>query len=194
MRGVFSGKGNDQEGPIVAAESGPEPAVSKKPQHSPQPASSQALADHETPFFLLALCPLLSAWAQPNILLILADDCTFSDLAIYGGQNAKTPNIDRLASQGLVFEKAYVTAAMCQPCRAELYTGQQPMRNGCAWNHSACRPETKSLPHHLAPAGYRTGIAGKVHVTPKPCFPLKMCPALMPMPCVIPRIRTTSQA
>jgi N-sulfoglucosamine sulfohydrolase len=119
---------------------------------------------------LFALCPLLFAWAQPNILIILADDCTFSDLAIYGGQNAKTPNIDRLASQGLVFEKAYVTAAMCQPCRAELYTGQQPMRNGCAWNHSACRAETKSLPHHLAPAGYRTGIAGKVHVTPKPCF------------------------
>ncbi|HBJ86996.1 MAG TPA: heparan N-sulfatase [Verrucomicrobiales bacterium] len=125
---------------------------------------------------LFALCPLLSAWAQPNILLILADDCTFSDLAIYGGQNAKTPNIDRLASQGLVFDKAYVTAAMCQPCRAELYTGQQPMRNGCAWNHSSCRPETKSLPHHLAPAGYRTGIAGKVHVTPKPCFPFEDVP------------------
>ena len=51
---------------------------------------------------LFALCPLLSAWAQPNILLILADDCTFSDLAIYGGQNAKTPNIDRLAAEGMI--------------------------------------------------------------------------------------------
>lgn len=127
-------------------------------------------------FLLLALGPWLMAFAQPNILLILADDCTFSDLAIYGGQNAKTPNIDRLASQGLVFEKAYVTSAMCQPCRAEFYTGQQPMRNGCAWNHSACRPETKSLPHHLTPVGYRTGIAGKIHVTPKKCFPFEDVP------------------
>lgn len=114
--------------------------------------------------------------AAPNVLIILADDCTFSDLAVYGGQNAKTPNIDRLAAEGLVFDRAYVTAAMCQPCRAELYTGQFPMRNGCAWNHSACRPETRSLPHYLEPAGYRTGIAGKVHVTPKACFPFEEVP------------------
>lgn len=125
---------------------------------------------------LFIVCPLLSVWAKPNFLIILADDCTFSDLAIYGGVNAKTPNIDRLASEGLVFERAYVTAAMCQPCRAELYTGQQPMRNGCAWNHSASRPGTRSLPHHLAPAGYRTGIAGKVHVQPKDCYPFEDVP------------------
>jgi N-sulfoglucosamine sulfohydrolase len=125
---------------------------------------------------LCMICPLVSAWAKPNILIILADDCTFSDLAIYGGQNAKTPNIDRLASQGLLFERAYVTAAMCQPCRAELYTGQQPMRNGCAWNHSASRPGTQSLPHHLGPGSYRTGIAGKVHVAPKECFPFEDVP------------------
>lgn len=127
-------------------------------------------------FLLSSLCPLLFASAAPNVLIIMADDCTFSDLPVYGGQNAITPNIDRLASQGLVFEKAYVTCAMCQPCRAELYTGQQPMRNGCAWNHSASRPETKSLPQHLAPAGYRTGIAGKVHVTPRSVFTFEDVP------------------
>lgn len=120
--------------------------------------------------------PSASFAAPPNFLIILADDCTFSDLPLYGGQNAKTPSIDRLASQGLTFSRAYVSAAMCQPCRAELYTGQFPMRNGCAWNHSACRPETKSLPHHLAFAGYRTGIAGKVHVMPKDCFPFENVP------------------
>lgn len=127
-------------------------------------------------FLLATLCPLLVASAQPNVLIIMADDCTFSDLAVYGGQNAITPNIDRLASQGLVFERAYVTAAMCQPCRAELYTGQQPMRNGCAWNHSASRPGTLSLPQHLAPAGYRTGIAGKVHVGPRTVFAFEAVP------------------
>ncbi|MFN9416416.1 MAG: sulfatase [Pirellula sp.] len=111
--------------------------------------------------------------APPNYLVILADDCTFSDLSIYGGVNAKTPNIERLASQGLTFGKAYVSSAMCQPCRAELFTGQFPLRNGCAWNHSACRPGTRSLPHYLTPLGYRAGIAGKVHVQPNDSFPFE---------------------
>ena len=119
---------------------------------------------------------VVSAQAAPNFLVILADDCTFSDLPMYGGQNAKTPHLDRLASESLVFERAYVSAAMCQPCRAELYTGQFPMRHGCAWNHSACRPGTRSLPHHLTPQGYRTGIAGKVHVKPDSVFPFEAVP------------------
>lgn len=111
--------------------------------------------------------------APPNILMILADDCTFRDLSIYGGDNAKTPHLDGLATEGLTFDRAYVSAAMCQPCRAELYTGQFPMRNGCAWNHSASRPETRSLPHYLRPLGYRVGIAGKVHVQPAKSYPFE---------------------
>jgi N-sulfoglucosamine sulfohydrolase len=115
------------------------------------------------------------AWAAqpPNVLLIMADDCTFNDLPIYGGQNARTPHLDSLAREGLVFNRAYLASAMCQPCRAELYTGQYPLRNGCAWNHSACRPGTRSLPQHLTPQGYRTGIAGKVHVLPESSFPFE---------------------
>ena len=62
----------------------------------------------------------LQAKERPNFLIIMADDCTYNDLPVYGGKNAKTPNIDRLASQGLVFDRAYLTSAMCQPCRAEL--------------------------------------------------------------------------
>ncbi|MCB1226825.1 MAG: sulfatase-like hydrolase/transferase, partial [Verrucomicrobiales bacterium] len=90
-------------------------------------------------FSLLAGLGLLTAplvQAAPNFLIVLADDCTFSDLPVYGGENAKTPNLDRLASESLVFNRAYLSEAMCQPCRAELYSGQYPMRNGCAWNHS----------------------------------------------------------
>lgn len=107
----------------------------------------------------------------PNVLIIMADDCTYNDLPLYGGQNARTPHIDKLATQGLVFNQAYLTSAMCQPCRAELYTGQYPMRNGCAWNHSASLPTTTSMPHHLGALGYRVGIAGKVHVKPAKAFP-----------------------
>jgi len=66
--------------------------------------------------------------------------------------------------------------AMCQPCRSELYTGQYPLRNGCAWNHSASRPGTRSLPQILRPRGYRAGIAGKVDVFPAECFPFEDVP------------------
>lgn len=123
---------------------------------------------------LLLAAPRLEAVDhRPNVLIILADDCTWNDLPLYGGKNARTPHIDALAREGLVFDHAYLSEAMCQPCRAELYTGQFPLRNGCAWNHSASRPQTKSLPHHLGALGYRVGIAGKVHVLPKEAFPFE---------------------
>jgi len=110
---------------------------------------------------------------KPNFLVIMADDCTYNDLPVYGGKNAVTPNINRLASDGLVFDKAFLGSAMCQPCRAELYTGLYPMRNGCAWNHSASRPNITSMPHHLKALGYRVGLAGKVHVLPARAFPFE---------------------
>ncbi|MHC4741495.1 MAG: sulfatase family protein [Planctomycetota bacterium] len=110
---------------------------------------------------------------KPNILIIIADDCTYNDLPVYGGQNALTPNLDKLASQGLVFDRAYLGSAMCQPCRAELYSGLYPMRNGCAWNHSASRPNITTMPHHLKELGYRVGLAGKVHVQPQKAFPFE---------------------
>lgn len=110
---------------------------------------------------------------QPNFLIIMADDCTFNDLPMYGGQNAKTPHLTQLASESLVFNRAYLSEAMCQPCRAELFTGLYPMSNGCAWNHSASHDNTQSLPHYLGPLGYRVGLAGKVHVKPARAFPFE---------------------
>jgi len=111
--------------------------------------------------------------SRPNVLIIIADDCTFNDLPLYGGQNARTPRIDQLAAEGLVFDQAYLSEAMCQPCRSEMYSGQHPMRNGAAWNHSGSRPDTKSLPHFLGELDYRVGLTGKVHVTPKQAFPFE---------------------
>ena len=111
---------------------------------------------------------------RPDILLIMADDATFSDLPLYGGENAATPHIDGLARQGLTFNHAYLAMAMCQPCRTELHTGLYPMRNGCCWNHSAARPEVRSTVHYLRDLGYRVGLAGKVHLTPQRCFPFEM--------------------
>lgn len=125
---------------------------------------------------IASLCGRAVASDRPNVLVIMADDCTYNDLPLYGGQNAKTPNIDRLAKRGLTFNQAYLASAMCQPCRAELFTGQYPLSNGCSWNHSASRPDVKSLPHLLRPLGYRVGIAGKVHVKPDAAFPFDKVP------------------
>ena len=122
--------------------------------------------------FLLIFMQAFSA-NRPNFLIILADDCTYNDLPLYGGKNAKTPHIDRLASEGLVFNKAYVSSSMCQPCRAELYSGLYPMKNGCAWNHSGCRPEITGMPQRLGKLGYRVGLAGKTHIRPAAVFPFE---------------------
>lgn len=115
---------------------------------------------------------------RPNVVIILADDLTYSDLPLYGGTNVETPHIDRLAEQGMVFEHAYQSMAMCVPTRSELYTGQYPTTNGAAWNHAPVRPGTESIVHHLRDLDYRVGIAGKVHVRPEKAFPFEMVPGV----------------
>lgn len=118
--------------------------------------------------------------ARPNVLIIVGDDCSFNDLPLYGGQNASTPNIDRLAEQGMTFNRAYMSIAMCMPCRTELYTGLYPARNGVCWNHSAARPGTRSIVHRLGDLGYRVGITGKTHVKPKETFPFEYIQSVQP--------------
>lgn len=123
----------------------------------------------------LLISPLCAA-EKPNLLVILADDCTYSDLPLHGGQNAKTPNLDGLAKQGTVFERAYLGMAMCSPCRSEFYTGRLPLRNGCAWNQGTSRPGTRSMPHFLGELGYRVGLAGKTHIKPAKAYPFEDVP------------------
>ncbi len=115
---------------------------------------------------------------KPNIVIIIGDDCTHNDLSLYGGQNVKTPAIDKLASEGLTFNKAYVTMSMCTPSRSELFTGMQPVNNGVCWNHANARTGTESIVQRLGKLGYRTGIAGKTHIQPKAVFPFEMVPGV----------------
>lgn len=112
-----------------------------------------------------------SATGQPNFVFLIADDCNYNEIGAFGGQNARTPNLNRLASQGMAFTQAYAATAMCAAFRAELYTGLYPYRNGVAWNHSSARPGTKSIIHHLKDLGYRVGLTGKKHASPKSVFP-----------------------
>lgn len=110
---------------------------------------------------------------KPNFVFILADDCTYNVLGCFGGKNVETPNIDRIAREGVRFTRAYAAMSMCAPFRAELYTGLYPVRNGVAWNHSKARPGTKSVCHHLGGLGYRVGLSGKKHASPPSVFPFE---------------------
>ncbi len=101
---------------------------------------------------------------RPNFVFILADDCNYNLLGCYGGTEVKTPNIDRLAREGMQFERAYCAIAMCAPFRTELYTGLYPMRSGSTRNHTSGHRDTKSVVAYLGELGYRVGLSGKRHV------------------------------
>ena len=110
---------------------------------------------------------------RPNFLIILSDDHGRLYTGCYGAKGPRTPNIDRLAAEGMLFSRAFTATAMCAPSRSMLYTGLFPHRNGAHPNHSAVKPGTKSLPHYLEPLGYRVALAGKTHIKPRACFPFE---------------------
>lgn len=115
--------------------------------------------------------------AVPNIVLIYGDDVGFGDVGCYGAKSIPTPNIDRLAQQGLRFTSGYCTSATCTPSRYSLLTGQYAWRvpgTGIAPPNATAliKPGTPTLASVLKNAGYRTGIVGKWHLglgsPPKP--------------------------
>ncbi len=109
---------------------------------------------------------------KPNLLFIIADDCTFRDIGCYGGQ-AKTPNIDKLASQGMQFSHCFQAAPMCSPTRHNLYTGLYPVKSGAYPNHTFVNKGTKSIAHYLKEIGYRVALSGKTHINPREAFPFE---------------------
>jgi len=106
---------------------------------------------------------------KPNFVFIIADDCTHRDLGCYGGQ-AKTPNIDKLAEQGMRFAKCFQAAPMCSPTRHNIYTGLYPVKSGAYPNHTFAKDGTQSIVHYLKPHGYRVALSGKTHIAPRNIF------------------------
>lgn len=113
---------------------------------------------------------------QPNLLLIMSDDMSWSDIGCYGSKNAKTPNIDKLAKSGMRFDNCYNAISMCTPTRCMLYTGLYPVRNGSYRNHTFCKPDVKSICNYMLDLGYRVGLTGKQHFAPRDCFPFEIIP------------------
>jgi arylsulfatase A-like enzyme len=108
-----------------------------------------------------------SASARPNIVFILTDDQRWNTLGVTGNPVVKTPNIDRLATQGIWFEQATITSAICTPSRASYFLGQFERRHGINFNSGTSMAPTawaKGYPMLLRDAGYFTGYIGKNHV------------------------------
>lgn len=110
---------------------------------------------------------------RPNIVFILADDATNWDIGCYGSKNSKTPNIDKLAEEGIKFNRCYQASPMCSPTRHNIYTGLYPVKSGAYPNHTNAYPDTKSIVHYLKPLGYRVVFTGKRHIGSKEVFPFE---------------------
>lgn len=152
--------------------------------------SSSALGWHRAPgqkaFFTMALATIAlaavgpvhaSAQKRPNIVIILADDMGFSDISSYGGE-IPTPNIDRLAENGVRFTQFY-NNARCSPTRAALLTGLNPHQAGMGYLSGTRNPESKgtfgrlheravTISELLSGGGYYTALAGKWHLGTTP--------------------------
>jgi N-sulfoglucosamine sulfohydrolase len=107
------------------------------------------------------------AWAnstsqRPNIVVFLADDLGKLDCAPYGSKDIRTPNMQRLAEQGMLFSRAYVASPSCAPSRAALLTGLMPAQNKAEANHSKPDPALKKWPAYFQELGYEVVSFGKV--------------------------------
>lgn len=112
---------------------------------------------------------------RPNIVLIVADDHGTDDLGCYGNTAIQTPNLDKLASEGVRFTKAYCTTASCSASRSVILTGLYNHANGQYghqhnFHHFSAFDNVKSLPVILHDNGYITASVGKYHVAPKKVF------------------------
>jgi len=114
------------------------------------------------------------AAGRPNILLLVSEDHG-PDLGCYGAPSVVTPHLDRLAAEGVRFDRAWVTQAGCSPSRASFLTGLHPHEHGqlglATWGFRLFRDDTANVVRSLHDAGYRTGIIGKLHVLPEAAFP-----------------------
>jgi arylsulfatase A-like enzyme len=117
---------------------------------------------------LIALCVVNVTIAadRPNLVVFISDDVSWNDHGCYGNPAARTPNIDRLASDGRRFNNAYLTASSCSPSRASIITGRYPHNNGKAAElHLPISGHLPWFPELLRNAGYYTALSGKNHMS-----------------------------
>ena len=122
----------------------------------------------KTPLVALALLSTFAfcqaALAKPNIVLVMADDQGWGDMAYNGHPTLKTPHFDKAAAAGLRFDRFYAAAPVCSPTRASVMTGRHPNRMGVfKWGYPM-RPQEITVAEALKTAGYATAHFGKWHL------------------------------
>nr|WP_087522685.1 sulfatase [Polaribacter sp. SA4-12] len=124
-------------------------------------------------FVLLSVVSVLGQKKKPNIIFIMSDDHTSQAVGAYGGRLSKlnpTPNIDKLAAEGIRFENAFCTNSICTPSRANIITGQYSQTNGVLDLDIHLENSKQYLPKELKKLGYSTAIIGKWHLYTEPNF------------------------
>ena len=105
---------------------------------------------------------------QPNIVFIMSDDHAFQAVSAYGHNLNNTPNIDRIAEEGAIFNKGFVTNSICAPSRAVMLTGKHSFVNGKVDNVQPFNWDQSNFAKDLQNAGYETALIGKIHLKGKP--------------------------
>ncbi|HEU4771319.1 MAG TPA: sulfatase-like hydrolase/transferase, partial [Candidatus Udaeobacter sp.] len=106
----------------------------------------------------------MGANRKPNLILFLPDQQRADTLACYGGVKVHAPNLNKLASESVVFERTYVTHPVCTPSRSSLMTGTWPHINGCTHNSVPLDPRFRVFPELVQDLDYRTAYIGKWHL------------------------------
>lgn len=120
-------------------------------------------------FLFLFYFSFLQAQDKPNIVIIISDDHAYQTISAYGSKMAVTPNIDRIAEEGILFNKAFVTNSICGPSRATLLTGKYSHKHGYKGNSTSNFDHGQDLfVKRLQAAGYSTAWIGKLHLGNKP--------------------------
>ncbi len=109
-----------------------------------------------------------------NIVLVISDDHGWRDSSCYGNKDTRTPNLDRLASEGMRLTHAFAASTLCSPSRAVIDTGLMPFRNGGHVFGGHVRPGTKTIVHYFRDLGYQTANIGKFSKHPSKAFPYEV--------------------
>ena len=122
-------------------------------------------------FFILTSLGVTAQGQPPNIIYIMSDDHAAHAISAYGGRLSKiapTPNIDRLAQEGALFQNVFCTNSICSPSRACVLTGQYNHVNGAFDLSGRVKPENQTLAREMGRAGYQTAMVGKWHLKEEP--------------------------